>query len=69
MQSVKRLMLGGLLVVSLSLMGCLATTSTSGISTCCDSFQIIRPSQEDTRETKRQIYEHNEVYEALCEEE
>lgn len=67
MRSAKLLTLGVLLAVSLSLMGC--QKNITGTSTCCDSFQIIRPSRDDTNGTKRQVYEHNKVYEAVCEDE
>ncbi len=35
-------------------------------NTCCDIFQPIYPSRNDTKETKKQIYIHNELYEEIC---
>lgn len=48
-------------------MGCLMNTNTTVKSNvCCDSYNIIKPSEKDTEETLRQIYEHNAVYEEMC---
>lgn len=44
-------------------------TTENKTSVCCDAFKIIRPSRKDTKETKKQIYIHNEVYEEMCLEE
>jgi len=67
MQSLKRSALAVMLVVSLSLMGCATTTSTTvSNNICCSAFAIIQPSPDDTTETLRQIYEHNAVYEEMC---
>jgi hypothetical protein len=36
------------------------------IPNACAAFDIIRPSREDTEETKRQVLAHNRVYRITC---
>src|SRR6056297_219245 len=53
--------------VILSGLGCQTTTNTTvGNSPCCAVFNRIYPSPKDTDATLGQIYEHNKVYDMLC---
>lgn len=47
-------------------MGCQTTTNTTGNSPCCAVFDRIYPSPKDTNATLKQVYEHNKVYDMLC---
>ena len=62
----KKLMLlcGTIIAVS----GCVSTQKTAPVAGAdCGAYQIIRPSRQDTLETKRQVLAHNTVYRKLCE--
>lgn len=64
-----RLML--LFAATIATSGCV-TTSEPSVATripdvSCTSFQIIRPSRDDTLDTKRQVLAHNNTWRALCE--
>lgn len=45
--------------------GCVSTGSTT-VASGCSAFTIIRPSRQDTLETKRQVLAHNTVYREVC---
>lgn len=36
------------------------------VTTECSAFGLIYPSRKDTEETKRQVLNHNVVYEKVC---
>lgn len=55
-------MLTSLLLILMT--GCTTTTVIKAPS--CDGFKLIYPSRNDTLETKRQVLNHNEFYEAHC---
>ncbi len=52
-----------------SLMTACTTAGISVIDSSCTSFGLIYPSRKDTTETKRQVLNHNQVYERICKKE
>lgn len=69
MKSAGPMMLAAMLAASLMIaVGCRTITNTqeSGTNSCCVIFEPIYVSPEDTKKTKRQIYEHNAAYEEVC---
>lgn len=55
-----------LCVATIVISGCVSTGSKPVPVSNCSSFEIIRPSRQDTLETKRQVLAHNTVYRKVC---
>lgn len=56
-----------LCVVISGLSGCVTTQGPKAVpDTSCVAFSVIRPSRDDTLETKRQVLAHNTVYRKIC---
>lgn len=53
-----------LCVATSALSGCVMTKAVP--DTSCVAFSVIRPSRDDTLETKRQVLAHNTIYRKLC---
>ena len=43
-----------------------AIKPTIETNTGCQTFKVIRPSIQDTDDTKRQVLAHNEIYRLVC---
>lgn len=62
----KKLML--LWAATIGISGCVATQNPpTVVDSSCSAYQIIRPSRQDTPDTKRQVLAHNTIYRKLCE--
>ena len=61
-------LIASLSLISVLISGCVSTSSpkVQPIIGACSTFQIIRPSRQDTLGTKRQVLAHNKVYRATC---
>lgn len=56
-----------LCVATTVISGCVSTQGPRAVrDTSCTAFQVIRPSRQDTLETKRQVLAHNTIYRKLC---
>lgn len=60
----KKLML--LYVATSVLSGCVTAKETVVPDSSCAAYKIIRPSQDDTIDTKRQVLVHNTTYRRIC---
>lgn len=50
-----------------ALSGCVTTQTPKAVpDSSCVAFSVIRPSRQDTLDTKKQVLEHNTVYRKIC---
>ena len=57
-----------LCVATIAISGCVSTQRPQAVpDSSCTAFQVIRPSRQDTLDTKRQVLAHNTVYRKICE--
>jgi hypothetical protein len=53
---------------TIAISGCVSSQKAAPVAGAdCGAYQIIRPSRQDTLDTKRQVLAHNSVYRKLCE--
>lgn len=56
-----------LLSLTIATSGCVATKTPRAVpDSSCAAFSIIRPSRQDTLDTKRQVLAHNTIYRKIC---
>jgi hypothetical protein len=52
---------------TIAISGCVSTQKPApSVAANCAAYQIIRPSRQDTLDTKRQVLAHNSVHRKLC---
>lgn len=57
-----------LLGLTTAISGCVSTKAPRAVpDSSCAAFSIIRPSRQDTLDTKRQVLAHNTIYRKICE--
>lgn len=56
-----------LLSLTIATSGCVSTQGSRPVpDSSCAAFSIIRPSRQDTLDTKRQVLAHNTIYRKIC---
>ena len=55
-----------LFAATIALSACQHASGPSVPDSSCVAYEIIRPSQDDTIGTKRQVLKHNRTYRRLC---
>lgn len=55
-----------LLMATIALSGCVATSKQVTPDSSCVAYKVIHPSTADTMGTKRQVLVHNTTYRRIC---